>query len=137
MFSDMIRTLPCEVCGEGEIYYSQKETFEAWQWPEIFMLDDVGKLIDGIISEVLVFICTNCEAQSRYTFKEVEKKIRKKLSDRLLTMVAMGSAPDPGAIKKSDRILIYCGKCSGYDGKGSCPRIVYKECELKRAPYGF
>ena len=137
MFSDMIRTLPCEICEEGEIYYSQKETFDAWVQPEVFKLDDIDKLKDGIISEILVFICNNCEAQFRYTFKEVEKKFRKKLSDRIFTMVAMGDLPDPGSVRKSDRIMIYCGKCSGFDGKGSCPIIIHRDCKLKRLPNGF
>lgn len=137
LFTNMIKQLPCELCETGEIYYNQRETFEAWAQPEIFKLDDVDKLVDGIINEVLVFVCDNCEAQFRYTFKEVEKKFRKKLSDRLLTMIAMGDLPDPGSIRQVDRIMFYCGKCGGYDGKGSCPIIIHRDCTVKRFPDGF
>lgn len=137
MFSDMIRKLPCSSCENGSLYYNQKETFESWQHQEVFRLDDIEKLKDGIVSDILVFICNQCEAIERYTFKEVEKKFRKQLSNRILTMVSRGDIPDPGSARKMDRTFIYCGKCSGYDGKGACPRQVYNKCELKRMPYGF
>ena len=137
MFGDMIRELPCDVCENGKLIYSQKETAEAWQQPEIFRLDDLAFLKDGIISDVLVFVCMECGAQARYTFKELEKKFRKELSRRILTRIAKGYEPDPASIRNADRVFLYCGKCGGYDGKGSCPKYVYKVCEIKRMPYGF
>jgi hypothetical protein len=119
------------------MYYDQKETLEAWQQPEVFRLSDVDKLKDGIVSEILVMVCNQCGVQVRYTFKEIEKEIRKKLSNRLLTMIAKGSIPDPATIRKADRIYIYCGKCNGYDGKGSCHKYIYDNCIIKRLPNGF
>lgn len=137
MFNDMIKYLPCSSCENGRLYYNQKLTFEAWQDPEIFRLDDIDKLKDGIISDVMVFVCNQCDAVERYTIEELIKKSRKELSNRLLTMIAHGDLPDPGSYRKTDRIYIYCGKCSGYDGKGACPLQVYEKCQLKRLPYGF
>lgn len=137
MLSDMIRKLPCDFCEKGKMIYSQRETMEAWQHAEVFRLDDIDKLKDGIISDILVFICTECGAKIRYTLKEAEKKFRKNLSDRILTMIAMGDIPDPGSFRKVNRAYIYCGKCNGYDGKGSCPVPIYKNCKLKRLPHDF
>jgi hypothetical protein len=137
MFSQLIRTLPCEECEKGEIYYDHAATSAAWLKPEIFTLDEVDKIVDATISEVLIFTCIECGVQVRYTLKEVEKKFRKKLSGRLLTMLAMGNLPNLMALHPANRIMIYCGKCRGYDGKGSCPFTVYNNCEVKRLPYGF
>jgi hypothetical protein len=133
----MIRYIECDLCENGRLIYSQRETMDAWQHPEVFRLDDLDKLRDGIISDILVMVCTECDYQIRYTFKELEKVFRKQLSNRIFTMLGRGDIPDPGSVKKVDRTHIYCGKCSGYDGKGSCPRYVYNNCELKRLPYGF
>jgi len=137
MFSMLIKQLPCSSCENGKLHYNQKLTFEAWQQPEIFRLDDIDKLKDGIVSDVLVFVCNQCDAVERFTLKEVIKKSMKNLSDRLLTMIARGDVPDPGSFRNVDRTYIYCGKCNGYDGKGACPRKVYEDCKLKRLPYGF
>jgi len=137
MFSDMIKHLPCNSCENGRLIYSQRETMAAWQQPEIFRLDDIGKLKDGTISDVLVMMCNHCDSQVRFTMKEIEKECRKNLSNRLFTMISRGDIPDPGSVRKVDRTFIYCGKCNGYDGKGACPRYVYDNCELKRLPYGF
>jgi len=110
---------------------------EAWQQPEIFRLDDIDKLKDGIISDILVMVCNQCDSQVRFTLKEIEKKFRKGLSNRILTMISRGDVPDPSSVRKTDRIYVYCGKCNGYDGKGACPMYVYNNCDLKRVPYGF
>jgi hypothetical protein len=137
MFSDMIRYLSCDSCGNGRLMYNQRLTMEAWQQPEVFRLDDIGKLKDDIISDILVMVCTQCDSQVRFTLKEIEKEFRKNLSNRLFTMISRNDIPDPGSNRKTDRIFVYCGKCNGYDGKGACPRHVYNNCELKRLPYGF
>jgi len=129
----MFGSLPCNECG-GKIYYDQRLTSEAWLRPEIFTLEDVYKLIDSTISEILVFTCIKCNTQVRYTFKEVEKQFRKKLSIRLLTLVAVGNLPNLTSVESIEKVMFYCGKCSGYEGKGSCPLIVYRDCNLKKIP---
>lgn len=134
MFSDMIKSLPCEACDNGKMFYSNFETVNAWQDPNVFVLDNVDNLINGTLSDILVFICPDCGVTVRYTFKEVEKIFRKNLSKIILTKIAMGDLPDPGSFSKEGRIMIYCGQCSGFDGKGSCPSKIYEACELKRLP---
>jgi hypothetical protein len=135
MFTGMIKKLPCPYCETGNLIYNQIKTVESWNHPTVFRLDDIDKLKDGIISDILVFVCDNCEAEERQTFKEVEKKFRKRLSDIMLTQIAQNDMPDPGTVRKIDRTLIYCGKCGGFDGKGACPSYIYKDCKLKRLPY--
>ena len=137
MFSDMIRYLPCKSCENGRMMYNQRLTMEAWQHPDVFRLDDIDKIRDGIISDILVMVCVECDAEERYTMKEIEKVFRKNLSNRLFTMLARGDIPDPGGIVKSNRVFYYCGKCNGFDGKGSCPEFIYNDCKLKRMPHGF
>ena len=137
MFSDMIQHLPCHICEDGKLMFNHRLTFEAWQQPEVFRLDDIGKLKDGIISDILVMTCIKCGAEARYTLKEIEKKFRKNISKRLFTLLGRGDIPDPGSLRRTDRLFFYCGKCTGYDGKGGCPEYIYKGCELKRMPYGF
>lgn len=133
----MIRELPCPYCEKGLLYYDQPKTTDAWHHPVVFRLDDIDKLKDGVISDILVFTCDKCEAEERLTLKEIELKFRKRLSDIMLTQIANGDMPDPGYVRKIDRTLIYCGRCGGFDGKGACPSYIYDNCKLKRMPYGF
>jgi hypothetical protein len=136
MFSEMIRYLPCSSCESGVLYYNQEETFEAWKHPEMFRLEDVDKIKDGIVSDVLVMVCNQCGAQVRYTFKEIEKEVRKKLSKRLLTLLSKGYIQQMDS-DKTNRVYVYCGKCTGYDGKGSCLKYIYDNCMLKKTPVSF
>jgi len=133
----MIRNLPCNLCEKGILIYDHKSTVDAWQQPEVFRLDDIDKLKDEIISDILVLSCDRCGSQTRLTFKEIEKRFRKSLTNKLFTMIGRGDIPDPGSIRRTDRIYIYCNKCSGYDGKGACPKYVYDNCELKKLPISF
>lgn len=133
----MIKQLPCPYCERGQLYFNQVETTKAWYHPIVFRLDDLDKLKDGVVSDILVFTCNVCEATERYTFKEVELKFRKRLSDIMLTQIAREDMPDPGTMRDIDRTLIYCGKCGGFDGKGSCPHYIFDDCKLKRIPDGF
>jgi len=137
MFSHMVKNLNCDVCDTGRLTFHREETMKAWKQPEIFRLDDVGKLQDGVISELLVFVCEGCGAQVRLTLKELDKKFRKQLTRRMLTDISTGNEPDPGAVRKTDRLFVYCGKCGGYDGKGSCTKYIYDKCDLRRMPHGF
>lgn len=131
----MFNKIKCEICGKGYLINDTASTINAWLQPENFKLDNIDKIVDGIIGEVLCFNCSECKAELRYTYKELEKLYRKKLSDKLLTMLAKGEMADPGMVRKSAKIFIYCGKCSGFDGKGTCPEFIYKECKLKRLPW--
>jgi hypothetical protein len=132
-----MKELPCPTCGEGQLFYNQRATMDAWQHPAIFKLDDIGKLKDNIISEIMVMSCDRCDAENRLTFEEIEKMFREKLTHIILTDIAQGSMPDPGSLRHTPRIFYYCGKCGGFDGKGSCTKDIYNGCELKRLPYGF
>lgn len=130
----MFDILKCEYCEKGRLIHDMQTTANVWLQPEVFRIDDIDKILDGIIGEFLVFNCSECGAEFRYTYKEIEKLYRKELSKRILTAMSVGDISDPGLVRNADRIFIYCGKCSGYDGKGSCPDIVYNDCKLKRLP---
>ena len=105
MFSDMIRYLKCDSCENGRLMYSQRLTMEAWQQPEVFRLDDLDKLKDNIISDILIMACTDCNTQVRFTLKEIEKEFRKNLSNRLFTMIGKGDIPDPENRLRGEGIL--------------------------------
>lgn len=135
MLEYMSRGLKCEVCGDGVIQYLPEKTLEVWRQPEIFELEYVDKLKDGIISDVLVFMCTKCGVELRYTFKEIEKLYRREVSKRLLTLMAKGEMSNLYKIESNKKIFIYCGKCGGFDGKGICPEYIYNDCKLKRLPW--
>ena len=77
MFSDMIRDLPCEACELGKIIYDGRETMVAWQDDNVFRLDDVDKLVDGIIDEPLGGAHVNPEEM----YKSVKKLIKEEIAE--------------------------------------------------------
>jgi hypothetical protein len=138
MLDSLWSGLKCASCDIGALEYSSKDTFEAYSEKELFVLDDIETLIGGLIANFLIFKCGNCGTEYRYTYKDIDKIVRKDISNRVMTMYATGEiigATTPS--KELDRVFVYCGKCNGYDGKGSCLLKIFDECKLKRLPYGL
>ena len=77
--------------------------------------------------------CVECKKVYRYTYKDIEKRIRIDITKNILIQFAGKAAQSLPNVM--DGILIYCGKCSGFDGKGSCTRKIYNNCEIKRFPH--
>jgi hypothetical protein len=128
----LIRESLCKFCKKGRLIYDPQLTFEKYSEPEAFVLDDVDKLVDGIIGDYLVYRCEECGAAESYTFKDIEKMARKRISERVIDLKARGAMIETGVLLAKRRIMIYCGKCNGFDGKGSCLLETFKNCELKR-----
>ena len=134
MLSKIENNLECDFCEHGLLKYSPAETFEAYFSPESFSLEKIGDIIDETINEYLVFECSVCKAVVKYTYKDVEKKIRKNMYDKIIFALAMKDFKDSGAIGFTNRTLVYCGKCQGFDAKGSCPIKIFNKCKLKKLP---
>jgi len=100
----------------------------------VFVLEDLPNIKDGVLSEVLSFKCNVCESEFRYTYKEVEKKIRKELAKRYISTLIGQGAKNTNTTTYRDRVMIYCGKCTGFDGKGACPVFIFEDCKIKRLP---
>lgn len=134
MLKTMIDNLTCDFCEGGRIYYDPPETFESYFIPETFILSEIKDIIDKTINEYLVFKCPICGSIKKYTFKDIEKKVRETMYSTLINMIAIKELRSSKALNLIDKTLIYCGKCPGLDGKGACPVRVFEECKLKRLP---
>ena len=128
-----LKKIRCKFCKEGAMQYSQKRTFENYCLEESFVLDDIDKIIDGIINEYLVYVCSKCGSIEKYTHKELERLERKRISKIVMTLMAKKEI-DKAVSRHKNTVLIYCGKCSGLDGKGGCLLKTFKECKLKKLP---
>jgi hypothetical protein len=134
MFTGPIRETKCSFCGKGALRYEPKETFLAYSMPESFVLDEVDELLDGIIGQYIVYKCDECGAIERYTLKDIEKMIRKEISRRVINAKARAEIIETKKLLSKRRIMVYCGRCNGFDGKGSCLLETFKNCKLKRIP---
>lgn len=125
--------LRCDLCEEGTMFFDPSSTMESYFVPETFVMSEIDEVIDKTINEYLVFRCRKCRTLVKYTFKDIEKKVRDVLYKNLISMVSMQELKNSnlGLVKK---VLVYCGKCQGFDGKGSCPIKIYEGCKLKRLP---
>jgi len=133
MFGNMLKNLKCPVCLEGDLEYSQAETFKAFN--DVFELEDIDAIVDGVIEQYLVFKCSNCGATPRLQFKEIERMARESLSKHIMTLKAAALAER--ATNAHHRYYVHCGYCTGFDGRGSCPKAIYEKCGLKKVPNGL
>jgi len=130
--------LVCPICEKGILSYSPKKTMESYLDSSVFVLDDIENIKDAIISDFITFECVECEAEVRYTYRSIDKIVRKTLSKLIIdnyTKEAIYGGNIP--FDKIDRVFVYCGKCSGFDGNGSCLLSSFEKCKLKRLPNGL
>ena len=131
MLKSLIQYVSCEVCGNNLIY-NPKATFDVYQHDLKVAIEDVNIKVEGIIEDFLVYGCPKCKSVHRYTHKEIEKLIRLETTKKILLSIARGHMNN--IINIMDGVLIYCGKCSGFDGKGSCTKKMYDKCKVKEFP---
>lgn len=123
----------CPVC-ESRMRYSQRLTIENFSLPENFVLDDIDKLVDGIIGNYLIYECPVCHAVEKCTYKDLEKIERKRISQMVIDLKARGVMLESGVLSLGNKVMVFCGGCKGFDSKGSCLIETYKTCELKKLP---
>jgi hypothetical protein len=134
MLNSLIQHLNCEVCGQ-ELVYDPKATFESYINELEITIENVELEVDKIVGKFLIYECPTCKCYYKYTYKEIEKIIRRETTKQVLLFIARAQMKNIPCIM--DGVLIYCGKCSGFDGNGSCTRKIYDKCEVKRFPSGI
>jgi ribosomal protein S27E len=125
----ILNDLKCEVCGD-HLVHEGEETIKAFEEAIDLNYKSFLNGVDKIVGQFLVYRCQGCHGLFRYTYKEAERLMRKSATELVLFKMAREFVyEDPHA-----KYFIYCGKCSGFDGKGSCPKSVYEKCPIKEFP---
>lgn len=125
--------LKCDFCDEGTMFFDPSETLNSYFVPETFIMSEIEEVIDKTINEYLVFRCRKCRALTKYTFKDIEKKIRDVLYGNIINMISIKELRNSN-LNVVKKVFIYCSVCPGWDGKGSCPIAMYEKCKLKKIP---
>ena len=134
MINSLIESLNCPACN-GILEVNENSTFIAYSSFTHLPVYDVGTAVEDMLNKFLVYRCTSCGMELRYTFKDIEKAIRIEVMKKVLNGVMRGEISASAA--HGTGALFYCGKCTGYDGQGSCPRKVLDKCKIKRLPNVF
>ena len=131
MISTLSDVVKCEVC-EGVLEFDQQSTLEDYSLVVQADVTNVFEKIEDIIGKYLVYVCSSCGQTYKYTYKDLESKLRKNLTELLFMLIVRGEMLEN--LSLHDKYIVYCGKCSGYDGSGGCPKTVFDKCEIKRFP---
>ena len=132
MYNTLMQTT-CKFCKNGTMRYNPSLSFHDYSLPESFVLDDVDKIVDGIINDYLTYECGKCGSTEKLTYKEIEKLERRRISQLVMNSAAKGEL-EKALNTRQPKVLIYCGKCNGLDGGGTCLLKTYNSCKLKRLP---
>jgi hypothetical protein len=131
MLNNLMDKIECEICEEI-LEFSASDTIDDYTIVLTADATNVFDKVEEIIGKYLVYICPTCHAKYKYTYKDLERVLRKNLTQKMLMLVVRGIIINNNVLQ--DKLLFYCGKCNGYDGKGGCPKTVYNKCEIKRFP---
>ena len=125
------KILKCELCG-GDLVFSSDSTVDEYVAFTSITEHNLHNTVEELLNDYLVYVCVGCGQRHKYTTKQIEYLIRKSLTKRALLLLVNNMVSNDIII--FDKYLIYCGKCQGLDGKGSCPKSIYNPCKIKRFP---
>lgn len=131
MLGSLLIDLTCEVCGGG-LFFNHEATFNAYKESSDLTSLNVFDKVEEVINKYFIFICPNCNIEYRHTYKNIENNLRISIFKQLLLSLIQKQVVEFNSNKIS--FLIYCGKCSGFDGSGSCPKNVFENCTIKKFP---
>jgi hypothetical protein len=131
MLTELTDKIHCEIC-DGNLKLNIEETMNDYAIAISLDITSVFDKIDAIIGKYLIFECVSCRAKYKYRYKDLERVLRKSITQKMLALELHNNVMDNNALH--DKLFFYCGKCNGYDGAGSCPKSIYNKCEIKRFP---
>jgi DNA-directed RNA polymerase subunit M/transcription elongation factor TFIIS len=131
MIDRIIGSMQCEICGGG-IVLDEDATISDYSIMLADSHSNIYEKIEDIVGKYLVYSCSICGATFKYTYKDLERSFRKDITEKTLMLVVKGQIESNFNVK--DKFLVYCGKCNGLDGFGSCTKTIFNKCEIKRFP---
>lgn len=131
MFNVLADSIKCLSCG-GQLSFDAGATGEDYALTTDVNAMNIHDRVDDIINKYLVYKCIVCGSLYKYTYKELERFIRKTITEAYLQLVLRDQIKESDFLK--EKFIIYCGKCSGLDGQGSCTKSILDKCEIKRFP---
>ena len=131
MIDQLVGAMKCELCG-GPLEIDETVTINDYSIIISANETNVFDKVEDIVTKYLVYKCLNCGQTFKYTYKDLEKNIRKKITEKVLMLIVKGQIDASSCLQ--DKFLIYCGKCNGLDGLGSCTESIFNKCEINRFP---
>ena len=133
MLQSLVDNIVCEICG-GALVFSKGNTFVDYNELLSFKCESLIDSVDNIIGKHLVFECSSCLARISLRYKDIEKRIRIDITQRVLALMASENFKKNYDFASKNNYFVFCDKCEGFDGTGCCPASIYSKCELKRFP---
>lgn len=131
MLNNMIGMMMCDLCGSN-IVIDESATLSDYAIMLSVNSSNITDKIDEILNKYLIYTCTSCGRSVKYSYKDLESNMRKQITKKVLMMIIKNQIDFNFEIQ--DKFLIYCGKCTGLDGIGSCTKSIYNKCDIKRFP---
>jgi hypothetical protein len=132
MLSKLSNDIECEICGGG-IDFDNELTITDYAIAITANVLDIDEKVDDIINKHLVYRCRSCGHVFKYTYKDIERVMRRKLTEKTLLLIVHDRVKSNTKISM-EKFFIYCGKCQGIDGTGCCTKSIFEKCEIKRFP---
>jgi len=128
--------LKCEVCNSDQMQLDNITQLENIPFDEISGYKEVERYVDNELSQLMVFRCMLCNNVVNYTIKDLLDIRRRQVKDYILEQLVAYRSFSFHADATAAYVLIYCGRCHGQDGKGSCRVDFYNQCDIKEIPVG-
>ncbi len=126
-------TIDCEACGE-DLMVDLHATSDEYYKDIHYLINETGNIIEATLQKYLVYKCPLCKVTYRYTYKDWEERMRKKIAKEVMEVrkVDVFSKINPMSVN-ADHGMSFCGQCSGYAGDGNCLNDIISQCSIRKS----
>lgn len=126
--------LSCGDCG-GALVVNLHATANDYLNDAHYNIDeDSGKIVEDSIQQYLLYVCTLCKKEYKFTYQEWEKRQRISIAETVMEMrkqKMFRTEINPRLIN-ADNGVSFCGQCSGYFNDGTCLNDIIKQCTIRK-----
>ena len=125
-------TIKCDKCGKN-LFVDERLTFDEYRKDNDYVINSEGEIVDSSLQNYLMYKCVQCGEIYKFTYKDLEKRYRKKIAEDVLLVKQMKEFKhiNPQYIDP-DNGLEWCGQCKGYAGDGYCLKDIIKQCTIRK-----
>ena len=131
MLEKLLDEIMCPSCEKGKMVYSNATTLAAYSDVDFFDIENMDKILDSVTHQYITLTCLSCGYSDRYTLSDIEAIVRSTLMNKVISLYASKQLMSRFMPDK-ESVLVYCGDCRGFDGRGSCPIGFYETCGIRK-----
>lgn len=126
-------SINCDDC-DNSLMFDYDNTVDNYTKEVDYKTQPLDFIMEKVLANYLLYVCSSCDKKYKYTYKELERKLRESVSKDVVgaKKAKMFREDINFDLIKPGCGVEYCGQCTGIDNKGNCSLDLIKQCTIRK-----